>query len=324
VTAPLIRRPAVALPMTLRPRSLFGVGLLGVSALAVVAAAGRVVVPVAVQQALDHLAGSAGAASWESAWSLVAIAGLALCVAAGCAALLQAELGERAEPVLHTLRSRVFRRLSATGSGRPTARQVERLVEDVDQASQFIRWTAPSLLINAACVVAGAVVMLWYSWLLTGLVGLVAAIVLARDHLRRIDFVRRHRASRRLGLDLWAALRATVLASAESRSAAARHSVASNVERLADRRDERRRRIARDDAITAAGNEVAAGLVLAGSVTIGTLLVAAGRLTLGDLTGFVLVLLLVVLPALDGAGELLRASRVANARWRRSIRSIEP
>ena len=145
---------------------------LGVTAsVALLAAVGRLIVPILVQLVLDH--GVLGADGYQPAtvWALsVGALGLLLAVMAA-SRLAYIRLVKMAEAVLLSLRVRAFEhihRLSLaahTGSRRGVL--VARVTSDTEALAMFMQWGAMSWIVNPVLIVGTLAVMTWYSWQLT-------------------------------------------------------------------------------------------------------------------------------------------------------------
>lgn len=143
-------------------------------AMAFLAAAGRLVIPVLVQQVLDR--GVLGDEGYRAGtvWGLSLIALVIVMVVMVASRATYIRLVRTAEAVLLGLRVRVFEhihRLSLadhTGSRRGVL--VARVTSDVEQLAMFAQWGALSWIINSAVIVGTLAVMSVYSWQLTLLV----------------------------------------------------------------------------------------------------------------------------------------------------------
>ncbi|MFC7464574.1 ABC transporter ATP-binding protein [Brachybacterium sp. GCM10030252] len=136
--------------------------------LAVVATAGKVVVPIAVQSILDRgiiapeqpdVAFVAGAAG---------LAALLLLITAGCNVIMNRRLFRLAETSLATLRKRAFRHIHdlslLTQGTEQRGALVSRVTSDVDTVSQFMSFGGMMLLVMSMQLVLATGVMVFYSW----------------------------------------------------------------------------------------------------------------------------------------------------------------
>lgn len=155
-------------------------------AMASLAAAGRLVIPVLVQQVLDR--GVIGDEGYQAGtvWglSLVAMVVVVIVMVASRASYIR--LVRVAEAVLLGLRVRVFEhihRLSlADHSGSRRGVLVARVTSDVEQLAAFTQWGAMSWIINSAVIIGTLLVMSIYSWQLT--------LVVVAVHLPLVPFLR--------------------------------------------------------------------------------------------------------------------------------------
>ncbi|MEP7045795.1 MAG: ABC transporter ATP-binding protein [Ilumatobacteraceae bacterium] len=149
--------------------------------LAMVGSAGRVVVPILVQQAIDR-----GLKKDEVKVGVVTVLGVIGLVVIIIATIAQrtavARLGRRSEEALYTLRVRLFEhihRLSlADHSEERKGALVARVTSDVETLSQFFSWGALAWLLDGTLMVMVAGVMLAYDWTLA-LVAFATAAPLA-------------------------------------------------------------------------------------------------------------------------------------------------
>jgi len=158
-------------------RTGFGVTL----AMAMVGAAGRVVIPILVQQAIDH-GFAAGGVQMDTIWTLAAIGLAVIIVATVCQRMAVARLGTRSEEALYTLRVRLFEhihRLSiADHNDERKGALVARVTGDVETLAQFFSWGGLAWLLDGTLMLTVAGVMLAYDWLLA-LVAFTTAAPLA-------------------------------------------------------------------------------------------------------------------------------------------------
>ena len=148
-------------------------GLPATFALALVATAGRVVVPIAIQQVIDR-----GLASGEPdmaliTWLVVACA-VVVVITAGAVFRMNVRLFRTTETALAGLRVRAFRHVHDLSvlhqQGERRGSLVSRVTSDVDQLSVFMQWGGVLGLISVGQLVVATVVMSFYSWQLTLLV----------------------------------------------------------------------------------------------------------------------------------------------------------
>ncbi len=149
--------------------------------LAMFGAAGRVVVPVVIQQAVDH--GFRDGVVKVGTITTLAVIGLVAVVLATWAQRTAVwRLGRRSEEALYALRVRLFEhihRLSlADHSEERKGALVARVTSDVETLAQFFQWGGLAWLLDGTLMVIVAGVMLAYDWMLA-LVAFVVAAPLA-------------------------------------------------------------------------------------------------------------------------------------------------
>src|SRR5699024_9166254 len=136
--------------------------------LAVIATAGKVVVPIAVQSILDRgiiapetpdIAFVAGAAG---------LAAFVLLATATCNIIMNRRLFRLAETSLATLRKRAFRHIHdlslLTQGTEQRGALVSRVTSDVDTVSQFMSFGGIMLVVMSMQLVLATAVMVFYSW----------------------------------------------------------------------------------------------------------------------------------------------------------------
>lgn len=143
--------------------------------LALIGASGRVVVPVVIQQAIDHGLHRTSESELQTVnVSLV----IKLCVAAAIYLLVAAvaqrtavsRLGQRSEAALFELRVQLFQHIHLLSLEDHNDEQrgslVSRVTSDVETLSQFFSWGGLAYLLDGALMVIVAAVMLAYDWVL--------------------------------------------------------------------------------------------------------------------------------------------------------------
>ena len=160
--AATIGRGVLAVPELRR-----GLGVTG--GLALIGAAGRVAVPIAIQQAIDHGL-RAGEIRVGRVISLGIVAATCVLVASVCQRTAVARLGTRSEHALYGLRVRLFHhihRLSMEDHAEERrGALVARVTSDIETLTQFFAWGGLALLLDGAVMLLVAAVMLAYNWVL--------------------------------------------------------------------------------------------------------------------------------------------------------------
>ena len=147
--------------------------------LALLAACGRVLVPLAVQQTIDSGVLAPGGPDVARVAVLVGLGALGLLAGAACSALVNVRLFRASEAGLATLRVRAFRHVhDLSVLSQNTERRgslVSRVTSDVDTISMFVQWGGIMLLVSVLQILVATVLMATYSWQLTLLVWLCFA-----------------------------------------------------------------------------------------------------------------------------------------------------
>ncbi|WP_029069620.1 ABC transporter ATP-binding protein [Jonesia quinghaiensis] len=294
-------------------------------ALAVLAAAGKVVIPITVQQAVD--ATTSGAENLLGEITTVGtIALIAIAVAALSTTAVNIRLVRNAERGLARLRQQAFRhihRLSVlTQNTERRGALVSRVTSDVDTISLFVQWGGIMLLTSVLQLVAATAVMLFYSWQLTILVWVtfIPFMFLLRPAQRRVN-VSFTRVRSRMG-DLLGAVSEAIVGSSTVYS----YGIADKTrEKITTRVNEHRSagvQAMTHVAYSFAAGVFAANLVLVVVVIAGAYLGVAGNITAGQLVAFLFLTQLFTGPV-QLATEVLNELQNAVAGWRRVIAVIE-
>ncbi|MBW3659379.1 MAG: ABC transporter ATP-binding protein, partial [Actinobacteria bacterium] len=147
-------------------------GLVKTLLLAFLATAGRAIVPIAVQQTIDHgLGARGGGVDLELVWWAVGLAMVAVVVTAIASGFMNARLITSVETALSNLRVRAFRHIHDLSMLHQATQQrgglVARVTTDIDEISRFMSWGGLNLLTSIGQVTVATIVMLAYSWRLT-------------------------------------------------------------------------------------------------------------------------------------------------------------
>lgn len=301
-------------------------GLWVTLALASLAAVGRVVVPLAVQQTIDvGILADAGPDVGRVAL-LASLAAGALVLAGLCAALVNVRLFRSAEAGLATLRVKAFRHVhdlsTLTQNTERRGALVSRVTNDVDTVSLFVQWGGIMLLVSALQIVVATGLMLVYSPILTAVVWVAfipmfLVIRFGQKYVNRAYTLVRERVGAMLG-----AISEAVVGAETVRA----YGVSERTGRRIDAAvEDTRRSQARSQILVAAtfsSGVLISNLVLAIVVVVGTLLGVGGGLTAGQLVAFLFLVQLFTGPV-QMATEILNELQNAVAGWRRVIAVID-
>ncbi|MDI6104524.1 ABC transporter ATP-binding protein [Actinoplanes sp. NEAU-A12] len=297
-------------------------GLAGTIGLAILQMAGRVAVPVAVQQGIDHGINGPGGPDPRAVLTIVALTLVALVISTMCGYLMTRRLFTVSETALGGLRSRTFRHIHDLSmlhqQSERRGSMVSRVTGDVDQISQFLQTGGVQLMLASGQLVVSTVVMFAYSWQLTVVVLLafgpsVAVIRLFQKRLAAAYRAVRERSGVMLGAIAESVVGATVIRS---------FGVAGRTERRLDTAVEDLRlaqqKAMRTSVASFSSGELGGGLALSGVVVAGVLLGVDGDLTVGRLTAFLFLVTLFIQPV-QIATEQLNEAQNAVAGWRRIL-----
>lgn len=306
------------------PQLLDGLALTAV--LALLAAGGRVVVPIAVQQTVDTGILAPGGPDPSRVGLLVAGAAVCLVLAGVASALVNVRLFRSSEAGLAQLRTRAFRHVhdlsSLTQNTERRGSLVSRVTSDVDTISLFVQWGGIMLLVSVLQIAVATVLMLVYSWQLTLVVwASFLPLVLVLGPAQRRVSAAYAQVRVRVGAMLGAISESVV--GAETIRA---YGVGARTQRTIDRavratRDAMVRAQTRVALVFSSGVLVA-NAVLAAVVVVGTLLGIDGALTAGQLLAFLFLVQLFTGPV-QMATEILNELQNALAGWRRVIGVID-
>ncbi|GAA1961114.1 ABC transporter ATP-binding protein [Nocardioides panacihumi] len=147
------------------------VGIRVTLVLAVLASAGQVVVPIAVQQTLDKGIGAPGGPDLRFTLAAVSISAVAIVLTGLSSFLMTSRLFTASERGLATLRTKAFRHVHdlpmLTQNTERRGALVSRVTSDVDQVSQFLVFGGLLFVVSIGQMLVATVVMAFYSWQLT-------------------------------------------------------------------------------------------------------------------------------------------------------------
>ncbi|MGH8908488.1 MAG: ABC transporter ATP-binding protein [Egibacteraceae bacterium] len=301
----------------------FRAGLVLTLALALVATAGRVVVPITVQQLVDRaLRGGAGQVDFSLVARLILLALATVAVTALAGYAMGTRLALATESALSALRVRTFRHIHDLSLLHHTAEHrgalVSRVTADIDAISQFMQRGGAALIVSVAQLLLAATVMAVYSWRLTLVVLAVLAPLWAvlRWFQRRLSAAY-DRVRQRVG-DMLSAISESVVGAPVIRAYA--------IEERTNRRIRRAVRSAFDadygaakvGALMFSCGELFAAAASAAAVVVGVLLGVGGQISEGRLVAFLFLVMLFVGPV-QLVTEVLDQAQAAIAGWRRVL-----
>jgi len=306
--------------LTISPE--FRAGLGTTVALAIGATAGRMIVPVTVQQTIDHGFRAAGGPDLGLVGWAVAAATVAVTITATCGYLMNIRLYRSTEAGLRTLRVRAFRHVHDLSVLHQASERrgslVSRVTSDVDTISTFMQWAGILVLISAGQLVLATVIMAFYSWQLTLLIWTIflPLFVLLRLVQRRLA-VAYATVRERIGRML-AAVSEAVVGASVVRAYAIEDRTAARLDSAIDAHYRSAVRAQRLVAFSFSSGELAGGLATALVVIVGIWLGIDQQMTAGELIAFLFLIALFVTPVAVGT-EVLNEAQNAVAGWRRVI-----
>jgi ATP-binding cassette, subfamily B, bacterial len=306
--------------LTISPE--FRAGLGTTVALAIGATAGRMIVPVTVQQTIDHGFRAAGGPDLGLVGWAVAAATVAVAITATCGYLMNIRLYRSTEAGLRTLRVRAFRHVHDLSVLHQASERrgslVSRVTSDVDTISTFMQWAGILVLISAGQLVLATVIMAFYSWQLTLLIWTIflPLFVLLRLVQRRLA-VAYATVRERIGRML-AAVSEAVVGASVVRAYAIEDRTAARLDSAIDAHYRSAVRAQRLVAFSFSSGELAGGLATALVVIVGVWLGIDQQMTAGQLIAFLFLIALFVTPVAVGT-EVLNEAQNAVAGWRRVI-----
>ena len=294
--------------------------------LAVIATVGRVVIPLTVQQTLDHGILAKGGPDYGEVRTMVALSALAVLITAVSAYLMNYRLYTSSERGLAEVRTKAFRHVHDLSLLHQQAEQrgalVSRVTSDIDTVTVFIQQGGMQLFVAAAQVVVVTVVMAIFSWQLTILVWVCFVpmfLVMRKIQGRTGRAYRkvRRRYGKMLGEVSEALVGADVLRAYGIEDRTGRR-IGAAVEGTRDSQVRTQRLIV----VTFSMGELVAGLVNAAIVVVGVLLGVGGHLSAGDLAAMLFLVNLFISPV-QFATEMLNEAQNAIAGWRRIVGLLE-
>ena len=296
--------------------------------LAVASTAGRVVVPVTVQRAIDdglRPAGSSGP-DLELLYRLVLLAAGAVLLTAVCGYLMNIRLYRSAESGLAALRTKAFRHVHDLSVLHQNAERrgalVARVTSDVDTISQFVQWGGVLALVSVGQLLLATVLMAAYSWQLT-LVVLVCFLPLAAllRTFQRWLAGRYVQVRERVG-DMLSAISESVMGASVVRSYGVEARTGARMDSAVVGFRTAQERAQRLVALTFPTGEVLAALATGLLVAVGVLLGVGGDLTFGELVAFLFLANLFLAPIQLGT-EVLNEAQNAASGWRRVLALLD-
>lgn len=285
--------------------------------LAIVAAGGRVVVPILLQQMLDR-----GLDGGVAFWGMAAVGIVAVIVTAFAAAAARRRLAWAGESALNGLRTRAFRHIHRLSLATQTEERrgvlVSRVTSDIETLSQFLGWAGVAWLVNTAVMIVTIGVMAVYDWRLT-LVALIVVVPMGfvLSMVQRRLSIAYDTVRQRVG-DVLAAISEAVLGNHVIRSYGAHEQ---STKRLDDAIEGSRSSNVRAGVISAflfPAGDVFSVLTVGAVLAFGVVLGPDGGMTLGKLVAFLFLTTLFLEPIAEFT-EIVDQTQTAVAGWRKVL-----
>lgn len=297
-------------------------GLGGTLALAVLATAGRIVVPVAIQQGIDRGVVAEGG-PFPSVVATVAFIALAvLTVTIAASYLMNVRLFTVSETALAALRAKAFRHVHDLSMLHQQAERrgtlTSRVTTDIDQISQFLQFGGIMLLISAGQVLIATVVMFTYSWqlALVVMVTFIPLIWIVRWLQGRLAAAYK-RSRERVG-SMLGGIAETVVGASVIRAYGVQERTEKRLDDSIDEYRDAQFKALRRSVFSFSSGEITSGICLSGVVVVGVLLGVDRDITVGQFTAFLFLTTLFVQPVQMGT-EILNDAQNAIAGWRRVL-----
>jgi ATP-binding cassette, subfamily B, bacterial len=318
------RLPEGALRTVVRGVSLspeLRVGLPLTLVLALVATAGRAIVPIAVQRTIDDGLTDAGVDLGAVTVAVVA-AGVAVLLTALASAWMNARLARVVETALSNLRVRAFRHIHDLSMLHQASEQrgslVSRVTSDIDEISRFMQWGGLNLITASGQLTVSLLVMGFYSWQLTLIVVLVSVPFAFTARWFQVRLTAAYLVVRARVGALLGRLAETVVGAPVVRA----YGIEPRTQRQLDEVIEQHRQAAVKagtySAVFSGSGELFVALATSGAVVAGVILGVDGAVTAGTVVAFLFLINLFIEPVLI-ATEVINEGQTAVAGWRRVL-----
>lgn len=310
--------------LRLSPEFTRGIGV--TMLLAVIATTGRIVIPIAVQQAVDNGFDAPGGVDVGEVRVMALLAALAVAVTALAATVMNRRLYQASESGLATLRIKAFRHVHELSVLHQQAEQrgalVSRVTSDVDTITNFIQEGGLTLFVSVAQMFLATVVMAAYSWQLTVLVWLCFLPLFATMRLMQRRTGERFGVVRRSIGQMLGAVSESLVGAPVVRAYGIEERTGARINEAVEATRAAQVHAQTIVVTTFSAGEIAAGLANAGVVVVGVVLGVGGHVTAGRLVAMLFLVSLFITPVQWGV-EVLNEAQNAISGWRRVIGLLE-
>jgi ATP-binding cassette subfamily B protein len=296
-------------------------GLVGTLVIAVVATAGRVVVPIAIQQIIDG-GFTADGVDMQYVTQMTLLALLAVVVTGGATGWMHLRLARVSETALSGLRIRAFRHIHDLSMLHQASEQrgvlVTRVTSDVDQISRFMQWAGLQLLVNGLQAFLALVVMLVMSvplgLVVVAMIPMILYMIKFFQSRLRVAYLRvRERVGQMLAL-----IAETVVGAPVIRAYGIETRTKERLEEAIEAHRVAGTRAGRLSSTFSGFGELASAIIIAAVVVVGTILAVDGSTTIGTVVAFLFLVQLFVQPV-QFMGEAVNEAQTAVAGWSRVL-----
>ena len=296
-------------------------GLVGTIVIAIVATAGRVVVPIAIQQILDG-GFSEGSVDMGFVVQMTLVALAAVVVTGLATGWMHLRLARVSETALSGLRIRAFRHIHDLSMLHQASEQrgvlVTRVTSDVDQISRFMQWAGLQLFVNGLQALLAVIVMLTMSvplaLVVLAMIPLIVWMVIFFQTRLEVAYLTvRERVGQMLAL-----IAETVVGAPVIRAYGIEQRTRERLERAIEAHRVAGTRAGLLSSTFSGFGELSSALVIASVVVVGTLLAVNGSTTVGTVIAFLFLVQLFVEP-IQFMGEAINEAQTAVAGWSRVL-----
>ncbi len=294
--------------------------------LALLGTAGRVVVPIAVQQTLDRGIDASGTIDRGFVIQMAVLAAVAILVTGLSSYLMTARLFTAAERGLATLRTKAFRHVHdlplLTQNTERRGALVSRVTSDVDQVSQFLVFGGIIGIVSVGQLLVATVVMLFYSWQLTLVVWLAfAPLFISLRYFQRRLSEAYGRVRQSVGTML-SAVSEPVVGALTVRTYAIEERTQARIDEAIETNRAAATQAQGLTAVSFSLGGLSGGLANAGVLIVGIQLGFGGGITAGQVIAFAFLVTLFVGPVQMGT-QVLTDAQNAIVSWRRVLGILE-
>ena len=293
--------------------------------LAMIGAGGRLVVPILVQQSIDRGFTSDGVdVGLVSRLAVIGAVIIVICTFATRAAVVR--LARRSEHALYGLRTRAFAHIHALSIAHHADERrgslVARVTSDIETMSQFFQWGGIAWLLDGTLMIAVAITMLVFDWLLALVAFVMAAplFLVLRQLQRRL--VAAYSDVRERNADMMSSVSEVVMGAPVVRAydaqAVTTTRVTADIRRL--RRSGTRAGVL--SALLFPSGEVCSVLTIGAVLAVGVWQGPASGLTAGSMIGFLFLVYRFLEPIAEFT-EILDQTQTAVAGWRRVLAILD-